>query len=65
MGFPGDTSGKEPTYQCRKLKSHGLDPWVRKIPLEEEMASHSIILAWRTPWTWSLSLLCQLLPGVK
>ena len=28
-----------------------LDPWVRKIPLEEEMATHSCVLAWRIPWT--------------
>ena len=27
------------------------DPWIRKIPLEEEMATHSSILAWRIPWT--------------
>ena len=34
------------------------DPWVRKIPLEEEMATHSSIfffhssiLAWNIPWT--------------
>ena len=27
------------------------DPWVRKIPLEKEMATHSSILAWRIPWT--------------
>ena len=26
------------------------DPWVRKI-LEEDMATHSSILAWRIPWT--------------
>ena len=29
--------------------------WVRSLgqedPLEEEMATHSSILAWRTPWT--------------
>ena len=25
--------------------------WVRKIPLEEGMAIHSCILAWRIPWT--------------
>ena len=25
-------------------------PWVRKIPLEQGMATHSI-LAWRIPWT--------------
>ena len=28
-----------------------LDPWVRKIPLEEEMATHSCILVWRIPCT--------------
>ena len=27
------------------------DPWVRKIPLEEGMATHSSILAWRIQWT--------------
>ena len=29
----------------------GFNPWVRKIPLEEEMATHSSILAWGVPWT--------------
>ena len=32
MGFPGGTSGKEPTCQWRRHKSHGFSPWVRKIP---------------------------------
>ena len=31
MGFPGGTSGKEPTFQCLKHKRGGLDPWVGKI----------------------------------
>ena len=31
-GFPGGTSGKEPTCQCRRHKRCGFDPWVRKIP---------------------------------
>ena len=30
--------------QCRRP---GFDPWVRKIPLEKGMATHSGILAWR------------------
>ena len=30
-GFPGGASGKEPTYQCRRLKRLGFDPWVRRI----------------------------------
>ena len=29
----------------------GFDPWVGKITLEEGMATHSSILAWRLPWT--------------
>ena len=31
-GFPGGTSGKEPTCQCRRNKRCGFDPWVGKIP---------------------------------
>ena len=48
--FPGGTSDKEPTYQCRRHKRHGFDPWIGKDPLEEGMATHSSILAWRIPW---------------
>ena len=39
-------SGKESACQCR---GDGLDPWVRKTPLEEEMATHSSILAREIP----------------
>ena len=55
-GFPGDTSGKEPTCQC---SCRSLD---REDPLEEGMATHSSILAWIIPWTeepgglWSIGL---------
>ena len=31
-GFPGGTSGKEPTCQCKRHKIHRFDPWVGKIP---------------------------------
>ena len=48
LGFPGGTSGKEPVCQCRKgetqAKSLGQED-----PLEEGMATHSNILAWRIP----------------
>ena len=37
-GCPGGTSGKEPACQRPRF-----DPWVRKIPLEEEMATHCSI----------------------
>ena len=50
MGFPRSASGKEPACQCRR---HEI--WVRSLdwedPLEEGMATHSNILAWRIPWT--------------
>ena len=41
-------SEKESACQCRR---HVFDPWVKKIPLEEEMATRSSTLAWRIPWT--------------
>ena len=41
-------SAKEPACRCMRRR---LDPWVEKIPLEEEMATHSSILAWRIPGT--------------
>ena len=28
----GGTSGKQPTYQCRRYKRCGFNPWVKKIP---------------------------------
>jgi len=43
------TGGKEPTCQCRRHKKHRFDPWVRKIPWSEGMATHSSTLAWRIP----------------
>ena len=47
-GFPGGSDGEESTLQCGRPR---FNPWVGKIPLEEGMAAHSSILAWRTPWT--------------
>ena len=35
----------------RRCKRHGLDPWVRKITLEEETATHSSVLDWEIPWS--------------
>ena len=46
-GFPSGASGKEPICQCRRHKRCGFNPWVKKILLEEEMATHPSILAWR------------------
>ena len=47
-GIPRWVSGKEPACQRRRC---GFDPWVGEDPLEEEMATHSSILAWKIPWT--------------
>ena len=49
--LPKWLSGKESAGQCRSLRKHEFNPWVRKIPLEEEMATHSSILAKIIPWT--------------
>ena len=32
VGFPGGTSGYEPTRQCRRPKTQGFCPWVGKTP---------------------------------
>ena len=47
MGLPRWHSGKESTCQCRR---YGFYPWMGR-SLEEEMAIHSSILAWRIPRT--------------
>ena len=47
-------------YMVQKLKCPPAmwETWVRSLgredPLEKEMATHSIILAWRSPWTEEL-----------
>ena len=47
MGFPGDSDRKESAcLQETRVQSLGLED-----PLEEERATHSIILAWRIPRT--------------
>ena len=51
QSFPGGASDKEPTCQHRKLKAMAFSPQGWEDPLEESMATHSSILAWRTPWT--------------
>ena len=54
--FPGGASGKEPACRCRRPEM-----WVGSLgpedPLEEGMAAHSSILAWRIPWTEESSAL--------
>ena len=40
-----------PAYARDLREVQGFDPQIGKIPLEEGMATHSNILAWRIPWT--------------
>ena len=42
--FPAGPVVRSPPY-------HWFDPWVRRIPLKEKMATHSSILAWIIRWT--------------
>ena len=53
-GFPGGTSGKESTCQCRRHKRSRVNPWGGKEALDKEMAAHSSTLAWRILWTEKL-----------
>ena len=56
--FPGGAGGKESKCQCRS----GTWSLSQEDPLEEGMATHSSILAWRSPWLeqpgrlWSIGL---------
>ena len=45
LGFPGGSDGKKSDYSVRDLGS--IQNW--EDPLEEGMATHSSILAWRIP----------------
>ena len=42
------SDGKSICLQCGRPR---FDPWIRKIPLEKEMATHSSTHAWKIPWT--------------
>ena len=48
--LPRWLSGKESACQCRRHET-----WVQSLgwedPLEEEIPTHYIIVAWETPWT--------------
>ena len=54
MGFPGGTSGKQTNERTFLPMKETEETWVlslgREYPLEEEMATHFSILAWKIPW---------------
>ena len=51
MGSADGTRGKEPACQCRRLKETQVRSLGHDDPLEEGIATHSSILAWRILWT--------------
>ena len=51
LGFPGGASGRRTPLPMQETKETGLQSLGPDDPLEEGMATHSSILAWRIPWT--------------
>ena len=49
-GFPGGASREEPVCQSRRRKTQ-VQSLGWEDPLEEGLATHSSIVAWRIPWT--------------
>ena len=47
----GEPVSPKSTQEGEEYLQSSSHPWVRKIPLEKEMATHSSFLAWRIPWT--------------
>ena len=49
---------KNPPATAGRGERWGFDPWGWEDPLEEGMATHSSILAWRIPWTrtWRVTI---------
>ena len=46
LGFPGGTS-----WQCRRLKRCGFNPWVGNIPWSRKQQSTPVFLPGESPWT--------------
>ena len=57
-GHPWWLSSEEFTCRCRRHKRCGFHPWVRKIPLEEEIAFHSVFLPGESHGQRSLAGYC-------
>ena len=50
LDFPGGSVGKN-SPAMQETETGVISPGGREDPLEEEIATHSSILAWRIPWT--------------
>ena len=57
MAFPGGSAVKNPMQELQETRVGSLG-W--EDPIEEGMATHSSILAWRIPWIEELGSLSQL-----
>ena len=44
LGLPRRHSGKESTYQWRRYKRHGFDPWVGKMPWRRKWQPTPVVL---------------------
>jgi len=53
--FPGGTSGKESTCQCKRHRKLGLHPWVGKIPWRRAWQPTPVILPAEFHGQWSLA----------
>ena len=52
-GFPGGSVGKNP-LAMQELQETQVRSLSREDPLEDGLATHSSVLAWRIPWTEEL-----------
>ena len=50
-GFPGGTSGKEPTCQCKRHKGHRFNPWDGKISWRRSWQPTPVFLPGESPRT--------------
>ena len=60
LGFPANTSDKDPVCQCRRHKRRSFHPWVRNIPWSRKWHPIPVFLPWKshgqrsmagcTPW---------------
>ena len=57
LGFPSGSGVKNPSA-IQELQETQTQSLGQEDPLQEGMATHSSILAWRIPWTEELGRLC-------
>ena len=60
LDVPGGFSGKNPAWQCERCKRCEFRSLGGEKLLEENMATHSSIPAWRTSWTEEPVELCSI-----